>query len=109
MRFIPTLHRIWSLGRFPPPRWFHFVRKYSDMPSPSSDSSKATSPTKYVPGVGRRLYEISVQDGFQGTFEEFTRRQHFHIYERIVKLGRFQGTYDSWRYRIAPHRTPGSM
>ncbi|KIO21571.1 hypothetical protein M407DRAFT_28842 [Tulasnella calospora MUT 4182] len=101
-------HRIWALGCFPTPPLFHSIRKYSDIPSPSSDSSKATSPTKYVPNVVRRFYEMAVQDGFQGTFEEFTRRQRFHIYERMVKLGRFKGTYDAWRYENATNRTPGS-
>ncbi|KAG8971213.1 hypothetical protein FRC05_011407 [Tulasnella sp. 425] len=33
----------------------------------------------------------------------------FHSYERAVKLGRFQGTYDAWRLEVAsPSRIPGT-
>ncbi|KIO21575.1 hypothetical protein M407DRAFT_125405 [Tulasnella calospora MUT 4182] len=108
MRSVLTPYRIWSLRRFPPP-WFHSIRRYSDIPGLSSDSPKVTSPTKNVPDVLRRFYKIAVQDGFQGSFEEFSRRKHFYAYERSVKLGRFQGTYDAWRYEKAAQRTPGSM
>ncbi|KAG8937338.1 hypothetical protein FRC00_006891 [Tulasnella sp. 408] len=71
------------------------------------DSSKATSPAKSARNVQRFFYKTAVQDGFQGTFEEFSRQMQFHVYERAVKLGRFQGTYDAWRCETAPGRTPG--
>ncbi|KAG8928711.1 hypothetical protein FRC01_005506 [Tulasnella sp. 417] len=101
-------HRIWPAGRFPPP-WFHSVRKYGDMPVPSisPDSFKVTSSAKSVPGVMYRFYQVSVQDGFQGTFEEFSKGNRFHIYERAVKLGKFKGTFDAWRYEVTL-RKPGN-
>lgn len=108
MSLIHHQHRIRTFGHFPTPPWLHSIRRYSGVPGSLSDSSKVTSPTKHVPNVRRRFYEISVQEGFQGTYEEFSRQSHFHAYERAVKLGKFQGTYDAWRSEIAPNRVPGS-
>ncbi|KAG8928712.1 hypothetical protein FRC01_005507 [Tulasnella sp. 417] len=108
MKSISAPHFVWSLRRFPSPPWLHSIRRYSDVPGPSSASSKVPSPTKRTPDVTRESYKVALRDGFQGTLEEFIGRRHFYAYERAVKLGRFQGTYDAWRYEIASHRTPGT-
>ncbi|KAG8928713.1 hypothetical protein FRC01_005508 [Tulasnella sp. 417] len=83
------------------------MRKYSDMSGPSQHSSKTTPPIKPLSGIQRNSYKASVKTGFQATFEVSKRRKPSRAYQRAVKLGTYQGTFDAWRYEVAPRRTPG--
>lgn len=75
MRSILAPHRICSLGRFPSSPWLHSIRKYSGLPGTSPESSETTSPAKY--DIMRKFYKASVQDGFQGTFEDSAGERTF--------------------------------
>lgn len=96
----------WPLGRFPGKPSACCFRQYSDLSGPSSNLANTTPPAKYVPNIRQAFYKICVQNGFEGTFEEFSKRSHFLAYERAVQLGKFQGTYDAWRLE-SRNREPG--